>query len=93
MNIFYRGQKLKKRYSEDFVCGNYIGKVAFIGAGAVVTKYVPNYALMVGNPAKKIGWMSEFGERLYFDKAGISICEKTGIRYQLINNLVHKIDE
>jgi UDP-2-acetamido-3-amino-2,3-dideoxy-glucuronate N-acetyltransferase len=75
------------------VCGNNIGKYAFIGAGAVVTKEVPDYALMVGNPSKKIGWMSEFGERLYFDKEGISICDKTGIRYRLINNVVNKINE
>ena len=75
------------------ICGNDIGKYAFIGAGAVVTKEVPDYALMVGNPAKKIGWMSEFGEQLYFDKAGISICDKTGTKYQLINNLAYKKNE
>jgi UDP-2-acetamido-3-amino-2,3-dideoxy-glucuronate N-acetyltransferase len=75
------------------VCGNNIGKYAFIGAGAVVTKEVPDYALMVGNPSKNIGWMSEFGERLNFDSAGIAICDKTGVKYKLSNNLVHKIDE
>jgi UDP-2-acetamido-3-amino-2,3-dideoxy-glucuronate N-acetyltransferase len=75
------------------VCGNDIGKYAFIGAGAVVTKEVPDYALMVGNPSKNIGWMSEFGERLNFDISGIAICDKTGLKYKLINNLVHKIDE
>ena len=75
------------------VCGNNIGKYAFIGAGAVVTKEVPDYALMVGNPSKNIGWMSEFGERLNFDSAGIAICDNTGLKYKLINNLVHKIDE
>ena len=75
------------------VCGNNIGKYAFIGAGAVVTKEVPDYALMVGNPSKNIGWMSEFGERLNFDCAGIAICDKTGLKYKLSNNLVHKIDE
>ena len=75
------------------VCGNNIGKYAFIGAGAVVTKEVPDYALMVGNPSKNIGWMSEFGERLNFDSTGIAICDNTGLKYKLINNLVHKIDE
>ena len=75
------------------VCGNNIGKYAFIGAGAVVTKEVPDYALMVGNPSKNIGWMSEFGERLVFDKKGIAICDNTGSRYKFINNLVNKIDE
>jgi UDP-2-acetamido-3-amino-2,3-dideoxy-glucuronate N-acetyltransferase len=75
------------------VCGNNIGKYAFIGAGAVVTKDVPDYALMVGNPSKNIGWMSEFGERLNFDSTGIAICDNTGLKYKLINNLVHKIDE
>jgi len=75
------------------VCGNNIGKYAFIGAGAVVTKEVPDYALTVGNPSKNIGWMSEFGERLNFDSTGIAICDNTGLKYKLINNLVHKINE
>ena len=75
------------------VCGNNIGKYAFIGAGAVVTKEVPDYALMVGNPSKNIGWMSEFGERLNFDSSGIAICGNTGSKYRLINNLVNKTDE
>ena len=75
------------------VCGNNIGKYVFIGAGAVVTKEVPDYALMVGNPAKNIGWMSEFGERLNFDSKGIAICDNTGFKYKLSNNIVYKIDE
>jgi UDP-2-acetamido-3-amino-2,3-dideoxy-glucuronate N-acetyltransferase len=75
------------------VCGNNIGKYAFIGAGAVVTKEVPNYGLMVGNPSKHIGWMSEFGERLRFDQTGVAVCNKTGTKYKLKNNLVNKIDE
>jgi len=75
------------------VCGNNIGKYAFIGAGAVVTKEVPDYALMVGNPSRNIGWMSEFGERLKFDISGTAICISTGVRYRLNNNLVTKIDE
>ena len=75
------------------VCGNNIGRYAFIGAGAIVTKEVPDYALMVGNPSKNIGWMSEFGERLIFNESGIAICNTTGSRYRLNNNLVNKIDE
>ena len=75
------------------VCGNNIGRYAFIGAGAVVTKEVPDYALVVGNPSKNIGWMSEFGERLIFNEDGIAICKTTGSRYRLNNNLVKKIDE
>ena len=75
------------------VCGNNIGRYAFIGAGAVVTKEVPDYALMVGNPSKNIGWMSEFGERLIFNVDGIAICDTTGSIYKLNNNLVNKIDE
>jgi UDP-2-acetamido-3-amino-2,3-dideoxy-glucuronate N-acetyltransferase len=75
------------------ICGNNIGRYAFIGAGSVVTKEVPDYALMVGNPSKNIGWMSEFGEQLNFDSFGIAICHKTNIKYKLSNNIVHKIDE
>ena len=75
------------------VCGNDIGQFAFIGAGAVVTKEVPDYALMVGNPAKQIGWISEFGERLNFDSTGLAICDKTSAKYKLINDFIYKIDE
>jgi UDP-2-acetamido-3-amino-2,3-dideoxy-glucuronate N-acetyltransferase len=70
------------------VCGNNIGKYSFIGAGAVVTKEVPDYALMVGNPAKQIGWMSEYGERLNFNSEGEAKCNHSGKIYQLINNQV-----
>lgn len=72
------------------VCGNDIGEFAFIGAGAVVTKYVPAYALVVGNPAKQIGWMSEYGHRLNFDKDGIAICPESKEKYLLENNSVRK---
>jgi UDP-2-acetamido-3-amino-2,3-dideoxy-glucuronate N-acetyltransferase len=74
------------------VCGNEIGEFAFIGAGAVVTKPVPAYALLVGNPAKQIGWMSEFGNRLHFDKDGIAHCKESGEQYELKNNQVRKIN-
>jgi UDP-2-acetamido-3-amino-2,3-dideoxy-glucuronate N-acetyltransferase len=74
------------------VCGNEIGEYAFIGAGAVITKPVPAYALLVGNPAKQIGWMSELGHRLNFDKMGMAACEESGQGYILENNLVRKIE-
>lgn len=65
------------------VCGHDIGEFAFIGAGAVVTKDVPAYALLVGNPAKQIGWMSEFGHRLEFNNEGVAICEESKTQYLL----------
>lgn len=70
------------------VCGNDIGEYAFIGAGSVVTKEVPAYALVVGNPARQIGWMSAFGHRLTFDENGFATCPESNERYQLINNQV-----
>lgn len=73
------------------VCGNEIGAYAFIGAGAVVTKLVAAYALVVGNPARQVGWMSEFGERLEFDSNGKAICQESGDMYSLQNNSVQKI--
>jgi len=73
------------------VCGHDIGKFAFIGAGAVVTKQVPDYALVVGNPAKQIGWMSEFGHRLEFNKEGIAVCKESGQKYKLENKNVVRV--
>lgn len=73
------------------VCGHNIGNYAFIGAGAVVTKEVLDYALVVGNPAKQIGWMSEFGERLNFDEKGSATCAERGSEYRLKNGKVSKI--
>ncbi len=73
------------------VCGNDIGKYAFVGAGTVVTKEVLPYALVVGNPSKQIGWISEFGHRLEFDKNGFAICSESQEKYQLKNNNVTKI--
>ncbi|MDY8136898.1 acyltransferase [Aquimarina sp. 2201CG5-10] len=72
------------------VCGNDIGKYAFVGAGAVVTKTINEYALVVGNPSKQIGWMSEYGHRLHFDDEGIAICPESKEIYVLKNNLVVK---
>jgi UDP-2-acetamido-3-amino-2,3-dideoxy-glucuronate N-acetyltransferase len=65
------------------VCGHDIGEFAFIGAGAVVTKTIPAYALVVGNPARQMGWMSEYGHRLQFDESGIATCPESGQQYRL----------
>ncbi len=73
------------------VCGNDIGSFAFIGAGAVVTKEVKPYALVVGNPARQTGWMSEYGHKLRFDSEGQAQCPESGDRYQLSNNIVRKL--
>ena len=74
------------------VCGNDIGKFAFIGAGAVVVKEVKPFALVVGNPSKQIGWISEFGHRLNFNEEGLAICPESNEKYELKNNLVSKIN-
>ena len=66
------------------VCGNEIGQFAFIGAGAVVTKSVPAYALIVGNPGRHAGWMSEYGHRLLFDENDSAVCPESGEKYQLL---------
>jgi UDP-2-acetamido-3-amino-2,3-dideoxy-glucuronate N-acetyltransferase len=73
------------------VCGHDIGEFAFIGAGAVVTKHVPNYALVVGNPARQMGWMSEYGHRLEFDAQGFALCSESNSKYELRENKVSKI--
>ncbi len=93
-----RGEYLKTRIGEGatiganatIVCGNDIGKYAFIGAGSVVTKTVLPYALLVGNPAKQIGWMSEVGQRLEFDDRGKAICVESREIYTLENGEVRK---
>lgn len=73
------------------VCGNEIGAFAMIGAGAVITKPVPAYALVVGNPAKQIGWVSEYGHRLHFDENGSAICEESQQIYSLHDHIVRRI--
>lgn len=73
------------------VCGHNIGAFAFIGAGAVVTKEVKPYALMVGNPARQMGWMSEYGIRLDFSKSDVAVCSESGEKYKLENNSVTKL--
>ena len=73
------------------ICGNTLGAYCFIGAGAVVTRDVPPYALVVGNPGKQVGWMSEYGHRLHFDNKNRAICPESGEIYELNNESVRKI--
>ena len=73
------------------VCGNDIGSFALIGAGAVITKDVADYSLVVGNPAKQIGWVSEYGHRLNFDETGTAVCPESGEIYSLVENHVKRI--
>lgn len=73
------------------VCGYPIGEYAFIGAGAVVTKEVAPYALVIGNPAKQVGWMSEYGHKLEFDENREAICPESKEKYKLVNNKVSKV--
>ncbi len=91
----YRKTIVKKGASiganATIVCGNNIGRYAFIGAGAVVKSEVPDYAMMAGVPARQIGWMSEFGEKLEFDIDGMAICKGNGEQYQMKENVVVKI--
>lgn len=75
------------------VCGHDIGEYAFIGAGAVITKHILPYALMAGNPAKHIGWMSKMGHKLEFDKEGIAVCPEGHDRYKLLGGIVTSLDE
>jgi UDP-2-acetamido-3-amino-2,3-dideoxy-glucuronate N-acetyltransferase len=73
------------------VCGNNIGKFAFIGAGAVVTREVKPYALVVGNPSRQVGWMSEYGHRLEFNNEGVAVCPESGDKYKLQDDTITKI--
>ena len=78
--------------NSTIVCGHRIGSFAFIGAGAVVTKDVKPYALVVGNPARQTGWMSEYGHKLRFDEAGFAVCPESGERYKLEDGKVLKVN-
>lgn len=75
------------------VCGNNIGEYAFVGAGAVVTKEIKPYALVVGNPSKQTGWVSEYGHRLDFNDSGFATCKESRQQYQLRNNVVTKLHD
>ena len=91
----YRTTLVKKGASiganATIICGHTIGKYAFVGAGAVVNQNVPDYALVVGVPAKQIGWMSEYGERLHFDFENLAVCPGTGEKYRLDGYKVVKL--
>jgi UDP-2-acetamido-3-amino-2,3-dideoxy-glucuronate N-acetyltransferase len=78
--------------NSTIICGIEIGRFAFIGAGAVVTKSVPDYALMVGNPARHTGWMSEYGQKLIFNLSGTAICSESKEANELVNGVVTKIE-
>ncbi|MGQ9846533.1 MAG: acyltransferase [Bacteroidales bacterium] len=73
------------------ICGITIGEYAFVGAGAVVTKDVKPYALVVGNPSRQTGWMSEYGHKLHFNEQGIAVCPESKQKYKLLNNQVIKL--
>lgn len=92
---FYKKTRVKKGASiganATIICGNTIGEYAFIGAGAVVTKEVLPYALVVGNPSKQIGWISEYGHRLEFDEKGFAKCPESKEKYQLSSNNITKL--
>ena len=94
-NTDYQQTLVKKGASiganATIICGNTIGKFALIGAGSVVTKEVLPYALVVGNPSKQIGWVSEYGHTLEFNKNGIAVCKESKQEYQLKNNVVIKL--
>lgn len=77
--------------NSTIVCGNTIGRFAFVGAGSVVTKDVPDFALVVGNPAKIVGWFSEAGKKLVFNEEGTAHCEKSGKNYKYENGVVNEI--
>ncbi len=97
--IVRRGEYLKTHVGKGasiganatIVCGHDIGAYAFIGAGAVVTKTVPPYALVVGNPARQRGWMSEYGHKLDFDEQGMAKCAESDEQYRLMNGQVEKV--
>ena len=74
------------------VCGHTVGRYALVGAGAVVTHDVPDYALVTGNPGRQVGWVSEYGCRLTFDQDGIAVCPESGQRYKLSASQVRRIE-
>ncbi|MCW3804163.1 acyltransferase [Plebeiibacterium marinum] len=87
------GQGASIGANATIVCGNNIGRFAFVGAGAVVTKEVKDYALVIGNPAKQVGWISEYGHKLEFNEEGVAVCIESGEVYKLIDNNVNKVSK
>ena len=87
------GQGASIGANATIICGNNIGKYSFIGAGAVVTREVKPYSLVIGNPARHVGWMSEYGHRLEFNDDNIARCPESGENYKLSGNEVSKIIE
>jgi UDP-2-acetamido-3-amino-2,3-dideoxy-glucuronate N-acetyltransferase len=83
--IIHRGASVGA--NATIVCGNTLGEYCLIGAGSVVTKDVPAFALMIGNPARRVGWVSRHGEKLKFNEDGLAICPATGEKYQIIDGL------
>ncbi|NRB61672.1 MAG: N-acetyltransferase [Saprospiraceae bacterium] len=73
------------------VCGSHLGKYAFVGAGSVVVHDVPDFALVVGNPARQIGWMSAYGHRIFFDDSGLALCRESGVQYRLTD--LHTVEQ
>jgi len=96
-SIYYEKTLVKKSASiganATIICGVTIGEYALIGSGTVVTKDVPGYALVIGNPGVLVGWVNRYGDKLFFDDNGFSICPKSNLKYQLLNNKVNIIDE
>lgn len=78
--------------NSTIICGHDIGQYAFVGAGAVVTKTVKDYELVVGNPAKHAGWMSEYGHKLSFDTNGMATCIESGQQYKLVGGIVNRLE-
>lgn len=85
------GQGASIGANATIICGHSIGRFAFIGAGAVVSRDVPDYAIVYGNPARQKGWMSEFGIKLIFDAEGLSVCPETKQEYRILNGKVSRV--
>ena len=96
-SIYYEKTLVKKSASiganATIICGVTIGEYALIGSGTVVTKDVPDYALVIGNPGVLVGWVNRYGDKLFFDDNGFSICPKSNLKYQLLNNQIKIVDE
>lgn len=96
-SIYYEKTLVKKSASiganATIICGVTIGEYALIGSGTVVTKDVPDYALVIGNPGVLVGWVNRYGDKLFFDDNGFSICPKSNLKYQLLDNQIKIVDE